>query len=113
MPKPSVGRIVHYQISQYDAAEINSRRSDAQAFRRSLDHANPIQAGERGRTGHVEHTGNQVSEGDIYPALVVRTFGGTTVNLHVLLDGNDTYWATSRVEGDNPGQWSWPVREEG
>jgi len=54
-----------------------------------------------------------VAEGEQYPAVVVRTFGGTTVNLHVLLDGNDTYWATSRMEGDDPGQWSWPPRPEG
>jgi hypothetical protein len=30
------------------------------------------------------------------------------VNLQVVLDGNDHYWATSRIQGDEPGQWRWP-----
>jgi hypothetical protein len=108
MPEPTVGRIVHYKLGAYDAKAINSRRDDAVAFRRKV--AGPIEPGEQGRTGHIEHTGNQVTEGDVYPAVIVRTFGGTTVNLHVLLDGNDTFWATSRMEGDEAGRWSWPPR---
>jgi hypothetical protein len=108
---PTIGRVVVYKISEYDAAEINQRRDDAEAFRRSLpDH--PVPAGERGRTGHVEHVGNKVYEGDEFPATVVRTVGvvGTGVNLQVTLDGNDAYWATSRAEGGDPGSWHWPER---
>lgn len=109
--KPTVGRTVVYKVSEYDAAEINQRRSDAGAFHRTLpDH--PVPSGELGRTGHVEHHGNAVAEGDEFPAVVVRTFGGTTVNLQVQLDGNDHYWATSRSEGEDPGFWSWPPRAE-
>lgn len=107
--KPTIGRIVHYTLGTTDADDINRRRHDAGAFRRSL--TGPIEAGERGRTGHVEHYGNPVTAGDVYPAVIVRTFGGTTVNLQVLLDGNDHYWATSRTEGDGQGQWAWPVLE--
>lgn len=98
--QPTVGRIVQYKLADYDA--INSRRRDAGEFRRTL--AQPVEAGDRGRTG------NHVREGDVFPAVVVRTFGGTTVNLQVLLDGNDTYWATSRMEGTETCQWSWPER---
>lgn len=111
--QPTVGRIVHYKLSEGDAEQINRRRLDAGAFRRSLaGHA--IEAGEHGRTGHVEHVGNSASEGDVYPAVIVRTWAetGTTVNLQVLLDGNDHYWATSRQEGEQPGYWSWPPRVE-
>ncbi len=106
--KPTVGRIVHYQLSEYDAADINRRRSDADAFRRA--NPRPDQPGELGATGHVMHVGNHAAEGQVCPAIVVRTFGGDAANLQVLLDGTDTYWATSRTEGDQPGQWSWPAR---
>jgi hypothetical protein len=41
---------------------------------------------------------------------VVRTFGGTAANLQVFLDGNDAYWATSRVEGSERGNWVWAPR---
>jgi hypothetical protein len=48
--------------------------------------------------------------GHKYPAVVVSTFGGEAVNLQVLLDGPDSFWATSRHEGDEPGTWAWPPR---
>lgn len=91
---PSVGRIVHYTLSEQDAALIAARRA-AQAF-------------PAGIVG--QH--NAVSPGDTYPAVVVRTFGGSAANLKVLLDGDDTYWATSRCEGqpDEQGCWIWPPR---
>ena len=86
MPQPTIGRIVHYQLSEFDAEEISARRAV---------------------TGDA---GNHVQSGQVYPALVVRTFGGPNANLQVLLDGTDTYWATSRTSGDRPGTWAWPPR---
>lgn len=107
----TVGRVVHYKVSSYDAANINARRADFQAFDKAARPAGEMPApGEPGRTGHVGHFGNEAAEGDVYPAVVVRTFHGTTVNLKVLLDGNDDYWATSRGEGDGVGFWHWPER---
>ena len=85
---PTVGRTVHYKLSAHDAERIDDLRKG--------DFAN----------GH----GNQASEGDICAAVVVRTFGASTANLQVQLDGDDHYWATSRMEGTEPGQWSWPPR---
>jgi hypothetical protein len=86
MPVPSIGRIVHYTLSKQDVLVIGSQN----------------------------RLGNHVSEGDVYPAVVVRKFdpSTTTLNLQVLLDGNDSYWATSRVEGEGPNTWAWPPRVE-
>jgi hypothetical protein len=95
----SVGRIVHYTLNQADADAINRRRADFTAAESAA-----------GRTGFVGHVGNSASEGDVCAAVVVRTWGYPSVNLQVLLDGTDTYWATSRSEGDGPGHWSWPPR---
>jgi hypothetical protein len=78
----TIGRIVHYKLATHDAAVINQKT----------------------------RTGNEARTGDVYPALIVRVWGGSGANLQVFLDGADTYWATSRTEGDAEGQWSWPPR---
>lgn len=84
--KPSIGRIVHYTIAEHDLAQLTK---DASVKR------------------------NAVEVGHVYPAMIVRTWGdteGSSVNLQVFLDGDCSYWATSRGEGDGHGQWSWPPR---
>ena len=99
---PTLGRTVLYKLSSGDAEAINRRRADRQAYQREQP---------REAIGYVAHVGNRAEEGQIFPAVVVRTFD-PSVNLQVSLDGNDAYWAPSRVEGDEPGQWSWPRRVE-
>lgn len=94
---PTLGRIVHYVLSEADAEAVNRRRDD-------FDTATP------GHTGLQAHVGNRAEAGQVFPATVVRTFGGDAANLQVSLDGTDTYWATSRQEGDQPGTWCWPPR---
>jgi hypothetical protein len=105
MPTPTIGGLVHYQLSSDDADKINRRRADFAEFLRRR----PVPSEE---TGYVGHVGNHVRAGEVYPAMVVRTWEGVNypgVNLQVTLDGNDTYWATSRVEGEQPGEWQWPA----
>ncbi|MFE2469698.1 hypothetical protein [Streptomyces mirabilis] len=88
--QPTIGRIVHYTLSQQDADEINRRR-----------------------THRVTRTGNDARGGDVYPAMIVRIFGDTpesAVNLQVFLDGSDSHWATSRTLGEGPFHWAWPER---
>ncbi|MFD4658016.1 hypothetical protein ACFWP2_20600 [Kitasatospora sp. NPDC058444] len=96
MPKPTLGRTVHYTLTQDDANTINRRRA-GRATRDRID---------------VETLGNRAEAGHTYPATVVRTWPGTpgACNLQVHLDGVDAHWATSRVEGTVPGTWTWPPR---
>ncbi|WP_329272062.1 hypothetical protein [Streptomyces sp. NBC_01451] len=99
MPQPpTLGRNVHYRASADDAVRINKRRKDA--------YTSGAYAQE---DGTIAHLGNDVAEGQIFPAIVVRVWTGS-VNLQVLLDGNDVFWATSRSEGEEPGKWAWPER---
>lgn len=99
-----VGTPVLYTLSAGDVAEINRRREHYAAF---CSHASRDRVGEGALTGHQGHVGNHVAEGEQYPAVIVRVFNPetTTANLQVHLDGNDTFWATSRQLGEGPGHY--------
>lgn len=90
--KPSIGRIVHYTLGEGDVLAID----------RLVPMVNA--AGQQAR--------NAVHVGDVYPAMIVRVFdpSTTTANLQVFLDGDGSYWATSRTEGNGDAHWSWPAR---
>lgn len=81
---PAIGQIVDYTLGEGDVGVITQ-------------HPRP---------------GNGVCAGEVYPAMVVRVFDPsvTTANLQVFLDGSDSYWATSRTEGDGPEHWAWSGR---
>lgn len=79
----SAGRIVLYTLNAADADNINHT--------------------------HVMKR-NPAREGDVYPAIVVRVWTAPCAQLQVFYDGEGTYWATSRTEGDQPGTWHWPPR---
>jgi hypothetical protein len=82
----TAGRIVNYTLTEADVIKANTRSGD--------------------------QFGNQASAGDVYPAMVVRTFnGGLLLNLQVFMDGNYVLWVTSRVEGAEQGMWLWPTRQ--
>ncbi len=90
-----IGRIVHYRLSEQDADRINEVR---EAPNENANHA---------------------EAGQVYPAMIVRLWGEpenpqTAVNLQVFIDGDFTYWATSRCQdasedGAQPGCWVWPM----
>lgn len=84
--QPTIGRIVHYTLNEHDAKVINARR---------VAYSN---------------IGNSVQAGADCAAIVVAAWGNSSANLQVLLDGEDSYWATSRSEGDDQGHWHWPPR---
>ncbi|MET9396301.1 hypothetical protein [Kitasatospora sp. NPDC002965] len=100
MQLPTAGRIVHYTLTQSDADTVNRRRA-GRAVRDRID---------------VDTLGNRAAAGDVYPATIIRVWPGATArslpmcNLQIHLDGVDAHWATSRVEGTDPGTWAWPPR---
>lgn len=97
---PSIGRIVHYVLTEGDAAKMNARYDDAQ---RNVD------AMRADRPGFQAHAGNHVVAGEAVPMIIVKVWPDS-VNGQALLDGNDSLWVTSVHEGDGPGKWSWPPR---
>jgi hypothetical protein len=106
--KPSIGRIVHYTLTEQDADQINRRRKDANAHMREHTDA---------ATGVHVHVGNGVQAGDVYPLVITRVWASaeqvtehTAVNGQVLLDGNDTLWVTSVSQGTDQRQWFAPPR---
>ncbi len=98
----TIGRIVRYILSEQDAEQINRRRVAG------------VGHGENWPAGAQAHVGNQVVAGDEVPMIVTAVFEGSSpsVNGKCFLDGNDSFWATSRPEGTGRGMWSWPVRQK-
>lgn len=47
---------------------------------------------------------------DKLPAVIVAVWGPTCVNLKVITDGVNDLWITYANQGDQPGQWNWPVQ---
>jgi hypothetical protein len=77
---PSLGRIVHYSLSDSDVASIPDAASALNAPR----------------------------AGDVYPMLIVRVWGDaetSSVNGRVFLDGRHDLWVTSRSQGSGAGSW--------
>lgn len=89
MTPPTIGRIVHYRLTEQDALAIEHRRAEQ-----------PLTVGQS----------NAAHAGDVYPAIVVRCWDDDVVNLQVFLDGPDSYWRTSAQHGDEQGRWFWPPR---
>jgi hypothetical protein len=105
---PTIGRIVHYKLSEADAEQINRRREDAEANRVKVSRGFAPAV-----TGSQKHIGNRAEAGQVYPMLIVRTWGSTpesVVNGQVFLDGNDTLWVTSVGQGEGERRWVVPPR---
>jgi hypothetical protein len=105
-PVPTIGRIVHYTLSEQDAAIVMRRRTTGESIAQRI-------ANSQWAEGAQAHVGNDVKAGDVFPMLIVRTWGdtpGASVNGKVELDGTDVLWVTSRSVGTVPGTWAWPTR---
>lgn len=93
---PTLGQSVLYVLTELDAEVITDRRRRAEQA-----------AAETG--GPYGPCGADVSEGDLYPAVVVRAHSlDGPLSLQVFLDGTDTHWAQHVDHGTTPGTWCWP-----
>jgi hypothetical protein len=107
----TICRTVGYVVSTDDAEKINRRRTTGESIAERMGGANPTWP-----SGAQAHIGNTVRENHVYPAIVVKVMNDALeiVNLQVLLDGSDTYWATSvspdQTKSPKPGTWHWPAR---
>jgi len=82
--KPTIGRIVIYRLADHDKETLRARGAS-----------------------------NPNNGADEAPAVVVRAWSDTCVNLQVLLDGEGTLWLGSVQLADAPDQprrWRWPER---
>lgn len=103
-PVPTIGRIVHYRLSQSDVERIGERR-------RSMNRLMP--PAQREINPGFMARGNIVVEGTVVAMIIVAVWGDqpdSAVNGRCLLDGTDDHWATSVYAGEGPGTWSWPAR---
>lgn len=85
--KPTVGRIIHYVVTEADRAHV-------EALKATGIEINPLST--------LQHL----------PAIVIVPWSELTVNAQVLLDGATVLWKTSITQGTVPGTWHWPEREE-
>lgn len=99
----SIGHIVLYTLTIADAAAINRRRTTGAAIKRRIEEGSwPL------GVSATHNIGNPASEGQVLPMIVVQDWVGS-VNGQVFLDGTDTLWVTSCLEGHigEPGTWAW------
>jgi hypothetical protein len=101
---PTIGRILHYRLTEDDADRVNRRRTNAQSIAERLAEVPPSWP-----RGAQAHFGDPVKAGVYFPMVVVRVSDGS-VNGQVLLDGNDVLWVSCVGEGTRPGSWCWPPR---
>ncbi len=98
------GRIVYFVFDEQSAQEVMRRRTDGASIAARMKQSPPTWP-----AGAMAHIGNPVKAGAVCPAMVVATWGGTSINLKVMLDGADDYWATSVEfsEEKKPRSWHW------
>lgn len=104
LPKPTLGRIVLYRLTEPNADAINRRRHHAR------EHMPEHRANSNGVMVHV---GNPVKVDDEFPMVITRVWGPeatSAINGTVMLDGSDTFWVTSAVHGNEAGRFRWPPR---
>lgn len=110
--KPTIGRILHYRLSEQDATAMTRRRTNGASIAERMK-TEPAQW----PAGAQAHIGNPVAIGTTVPMIVVAVWpnefgdGVPGVNGQALLDGNDVLWVTSAKEGTEPGTWAWPTRD--
>ena len=89
----TIGRIVHYRLSDEDVKLIHALR---QRFREKVEvPAEMAQA-------------LDVRAGEVYPAIAVKVFGPHQASLQVFIDAPIPFWTKGRSEGEGVGEYLWP-----
>ncbi len=103
MPRPSIGRIVHYRLTTDNVNAINRRREDAK---------NNLEKMRTEKPGFQAHVGSEVEVDDLVSMTITQVWGKyiNLVSGQATLDGNDSLWITDTTKGKEPGQWEWPER---
>ena len=127
MRTPTVGRILIYTLSESDADKINRRRTTGASIAERISNNKRLVADippddcipEQWPFGAQAHIGNDCYAGQKLPLIVTAAWpengggvGFAGVNGQVFLDGNDTFWVKSVLEGEGEGKWQWPGRTE-
>lgn len=104
--EPSIGRTVHYQLTEQDVIAINRRRADfVEMMKKS-----------QWQPGAQAHVGAEAQIGETLPMVITKVHTNGTegndmrIDGQVFLNGNDTLWVKEIPFGDGFGQWNWPER---
>lgn len=92
---PSIGRIVHYRLSEQDVVQVMRRRTTPDAIRERI-------AEGRWPVGAQAHVGQPVEVGDVVPVLIVKTWSGDTISGRAFLDGSDELALHGVLSGESP-----------
>jgi hypothetical protein len=87
----TIGRIVHYRLTEEDAQLIRTLRASANQL------ALPAEMQEF-----------DVRAGEVYPAIAVKVYGPHQASLQVFIDAPFPLWAKGRSEGEGVGEYLWP-----
>jgi hypothetical protein len=107
--RPTIGRVVHFKLTNAQVDEIAGRRTTVASVQDRIK-------GGTWPVGIQAHIGAGNSEGDVLPMIITRIHldqfgpGIDGVSGQVFLDGNDSFWVENVAEGKGPGQWAWPAR---
>jgi len=103
----TVGRIVHYILSETDAEQINRRRTSRKDIAERINNNEPNNI--MWPEGAQAHIGWAVLPGEVFPMIVTKATE-SIVNGQVFLDGNDCLWVVGITQGLAHSQWQWPPR---
>ena len=104
---PTLGRIIHYTLTQQDVDQIMRRRTSASEIASRMAATPPGWP-----AGAQAHIGNTVRPGQIVPVIIVAVWSEVCINGRAMLDGTDEYWVSSAMFSPEPnqGMWHWPER---
>jgi hypothetical protein len=112
----TLGRTVHYTLTEADAVRINRRRTDGASIATRMARESQNLSPPHWPYGAQAHIGLPATAADILPAVVVYVNEPLQrCDLQVFLRGNDVLFVTDVKEGPDPqgnilGCWQWPAR---